>query len=156
MVREIAGQRSWPLYIFGATGRGKSFLAALLYCRWSGHHATFVRYVDLVDQAMKASSQHQAGPWEMVKDRSLLVVDEIGVGASNEWRTEIMWKLLELRNGKPLILTGNLEPKELAGHFDARIQSRLAGGSFLEVGGRDQRTDGLPKRVHRVGEVSPR
>ncbi len=154
VIRSIASKKAFPIYIFGATGRGKSFLAALLYCRWSGLHAKFVRYGDLVEKVVESSSKQFRSPWEAVKEASLLVVDEIGIGVSNDWKTEIMWKLLEVRKDKPLILTGNLEPKELAGHFDQRIKSRLAGGSLLELCGRDRRADNLQKRLYRVGEVT--
>lgn len=164
-MRRIFGAKLFPILLHGAVGRGKSFLAATIFVRWSGT-ASMMRYSDFVSDAIKASREGsigrygangafcehtEAGWWRHLQEVGLVVLDEIGSGTSHEWRNEILWKLLEVRRGKPLLMTGNLDPKELAQRFDVRIQSRIIAGTLFELGGTDQRLDGLKSRIVRVG-----
>lgn len=164
LLRSQDAANRWPFYLFGPVGRGKSFLAALVYVRWRGS-AKMLRYVDLISNSLTVSKYgelsnytadgrliefSEAGWWKHLADVGLLVVDEIGSGMSHEWRAEILWKLLETRKGKPLILTGNLSLDQVRHQFDDRIQSRLLEGTLIEFEGRDLRRDDLPTRIHHV------
>ena len=124
------------------------------------------RYSDFVGDSMKASKDGhigryasngvfceytEAGWWKHLEQVGLVILDEIGSGTGNEWRNEIMLKLLEIRKNKPLILTGNLDPKELLERFDARIQSRIVAGALVELTGKDHRVTGIESRVLKIG-----
>lgn len=86
--------------------------------------------------------------WTRLRDQGLVVIDEIGTREATAHRYDTFRDLLEIRKGKPLIVTGNLKPTgPLAQVYDDRIQSRIAAGVLMEVKGNDRRMDGLAGRV---------
>lgn len=124
-----------------------------------------MRYSDFVSDSIKASREGsigryaangafcehaEAGWWKHLGEVSLLILDEIGTGVMHEWRNELLWKVLEIRKNKPLLLTGNHAPVELGERFDQRIKSRICAGTLFELSGRDLRSDGVKSRVVRV------
>ncbi len=145
-----------PVYIHGATGRGKSFLAARVFVGVS-LWPNWYRYGDFVDGVIRSSKGDGVAGWLKIEEAKLLIIDEIGIGAVTEWKNEIMWKILELRKDRPTVLTGNIKPTELTKIFDARIASRIVAGSLVEVDGHDLRAewinnkDELSRRVIKVG-----
>lgn len=157
--------KAFPIYLSGTVGLGKSFAAAMVYTRWQGPSVTFLSYADLIGLSIRADKDGSisriigsgqmvdltaAQWWKWLTDVSLLIVDEIGTGMAHEWRREMLWKVLEIRKGKPLLITGNLSSKGLTEQFDARIQSRIMAGTFIELVGSDKRLEGLRGRVHRI------
>ena len=164
LMRQQATAGGWPLYLFGAVGVGKSFVAASVFVRWRGT-VSMLRYCDLIANSIHVTKYgelsrynerdilceySEASWWRYLADVGLVIVDEIGSGVPHEWRNELFWKFLELRKGRPLILTTNVDPDAIHEQFDGRIESRILAGSLIEVTGRDQRRDGLKARVHRV------
>lgn len=164
LMRTVNDRGAWPLYLFGPVGRGKSFSAALVYVRWTGS-AMFLTYSDLIALSIRADKEGTVsrtlpggqiveyaagGWWKWLADVQLLVVDEIGTGMAHEWRCEMLWKCLELRKQKPLILTGNLSLEGIGQQFDARIKSRILAGTAIELAGVDQRAIGLKDRIGRI------
>ena len=163
-MREALRRDLWPMYVWGSVGTGKSFLAANAFCAYLGATAKFVRFCDFIGDAISLEKEgeivrwqhgrcceiNQASFWRVIETTGLIVVDEIGTGTANEWRNELFWKLLEVRKGRPLILTGNIPPRDLHTQFDLRIESRLCEGQFFEVSGRDHRLSGLEQRIHKV------
>jgi DNA replication protein DnaC len=164
-MRQAFAERMTPIYLFGSVGLGKSFAAAMVYANWHGPSVTFLAYADLINLSIRAerdgavSRTLQSGQavdmtagqwWKWLTDVGLLIVDEIGTGMSHEWRREMLWKVLEFRKGRPLLLTGNLSPGGLLDQFDARIQSRILAGAVIELVGSDKRLTGLKQRIHRV------
>lgn len=150
-LRDVFREKMFPVYMYGPTGVGKSFASALVYCRYGCgdpfFDAWFIRFSNLTDDMMTKSKAGMPTPWERItRDRQLIVIDEIGSGAKNEWRNEILWEILERRRGKPLILTSNLTPDELLTRFDARIQSRIMQGSLIALLGKDKRVEGLSEK----------
>lgn len=151
----------WPVYTWGPVGAGKSYLAVNAFVVFAGT-VKFYRWCDFIGDAMGLEKEHEivrwqngrcceishASFWRVIETVGLLVIDEIGTGTPNEWRNELCWKLLELRKDKPLIVTGNIDPRELHQQFDVRIQSRFCDGQFYEVRGRDQRRIGMEGRIH--------
>lgn len=90
----------------------------------------------------------QNGFWQRIERLGLLVIDEIGTRDATAHRYDAFLQILDRRKGKPLILTGNLDPvKSMADVYDQRIQSRIAAGVLLEVRGNDRRMDGIVKRI---------
>lgn len=156
----VLRNRIWPTYIYGPTGSGKTYLAADAYRRFPGT-AKWTNFSQTMSDAIALEkdgyinrwiSGHNceitnSSFWSVIESVRLLVIDEIGIGCDHEWKTEMFWRVLRLRKDKPLILTGNIAPKDLPGKFDVRIQSRLCQGQFFELSGRDQRLVGLKTRV---------
>ena len=159
-IKRLYNEKLFPIYLYGPTGRGKSFLAARVHIAaplWP----RFESYGDFIEETIQASKGNGYAPWERLRElKGIFTVDEIGVGVPNDWKNEIMWKLLEVRRDKPLLLTGNLTPGELAKHFDARIASRIIAGSLVELDGVDQRSNWLndksevERRFVKIGKKS--
>lgn len=156
----------YPIYLFGDVGVGKSFAAALVYCRWPERRSVmFSSYVELINTAIEAERSREVTRtlddgrviemtkgqwWKWLAEVSLLVIDEIGTGNAGEWRIEMLWQVLEKRKGLPTLLTGNILLSDLESRFDARIQSRILEGHQIWVTGADRRRQGLENRVHKV------
>ncbi len=73
----------------------------------------------------------------------LCVLDEIGVGSTaSDFRLDALLEVLNTRCDhpvKPLIVTSNLEPKEIERAYDDRVASRILAGTVYHVGGDDRR-----------------
>jgi len=88
------------------------------------------------------------GLWNRIRKMGLMVIDEIGTRDASPHRYDALLRLLDTRNGLPLILTGNIEPGEaLARIYDERVQSRIASGVIVHVTGNDRRMDGIESRI---------
>lgn len=153
-LRRLVKDRLYPIFIHGATGRGKSFLAVRAFVGFNSRDgATFLRYGDFVEETIRASKNGQIGSFPAIRDTGLVVLDEIGSGISNEWKNEILLRVLDVRREKPLIITSNVKPSELPQVFDARIASRILAGSLLELCGEDIRRNWISDPVERSRRV---
>lgn len=163
-IREFAKAGSWPIYLKGQPGRGKSFVAAAAFRRWKTSPAIWMSFVDFADRSMRVAKDGEMGMyifgnfcefsreswWRRFGNASLVVIDEIGSGMTHEWRNECFWNLLEARRKQPLIMTGNLRLDELADKFDERIESRINAGSIISFEGEDMRLEGIKSRSAKV------
>jgi DNA replication protein DnaC len=147
---------AWPLVIAGDVGAGKSCLAALLLslvpdrsarmfdcstllahvmeCRTSPSGATLM---PLLDGGSVDRTESQILRW--IDQMSLLVLDDVGVRALTEPQSEALLRIVNLRHGKPLIVTTNIKPENLADLVGPRIYSRLRPGTVIWMGGEDLR-----------------
>lgn len=88
--------------------------------------------------------------WDAVQRCDFLVLDEIGTRADLESRVDTLNRVLDLRCGKPLLMTGNVSLAALESHFDARVASRIIDGFVVEMTGRDMRYEGAKNRARKV------
>ena len=161
-IRACERNRTWPLCLWGSTGVGKTCAAAVAYSLWrpsAGWHTLadvceFLKGFQTAPmQLLRLNRQSsvelsQNGFWQRIERLGLLVIDEIGTRDATAHRYDAFLQILDRRKGKPLILTGNLDPvKSMADVYDQRIQSRIAAGVLLEVRGNDRRMDGIVKRI---------
>ncbi|MFM9963354.1 MAG: hypothetical protein ACKV2Q_19260 [Planctomycetaceae bacterium] len=155
-VREVESviQRSrWPLYVFGHQGRGKSCLAALVHQVWPSR-AVWFDLSDLLSQVKtcrRDGSVDVAGPdgrifefsevamFDRLCNAGLLVLDDLGCRTPTDVDIEILTRAVNARDGKPLIVTANLDAGELNKAFGARLASRLLAGVPLCLAGSDRR-----------------
>lgn len=163
-IRSAGRAGHWPIYIHGEVGVGKSFLAAWAYCHWPGTSVQMLNYCDFANTAIQAAKGEEvsymasngskvlmsgAGWWNWLDRVGLLIIDEIGSGYVGEWRSEDFWKLLELRAGRPLIMTGNDTIGTISQRFDLKVASRIMAGTIIGITGQDRRRDGIENRVFR-------
>lgn len=78
--------------------------------------------------------------WESIAKSPLIVFDELGCrDRVSDFQYETAKRVLDKREGKPLVVISNLTLKTLAELYDDRFCSRLAAGTVLGVSGDDRR-----------------
>ncbi len=128
----------WPWYFHGPAGRGKTYIAAAIYRHWAGDSAAFwMTHKVLYDFVMDRHTAHSI--LNSVRAADLLILDDIAVREPSGAQLDALLQILNARDGKPLIVTGNLAPRELNAVLDERCGSRICGGSVFEVLGDDRR-----------------
>jgi len=154
------GRSAWPLVLYGATGSGKSCLAACLF-RWfpspndPRHPVLWVQAAAEVRALTTAWREGQAPvlsqTTDMVVERSehwllsrmrdaaFVVLDDLGLRTPTESQQDAVLEIINARSGKPTVITTNLSMQRLAQTYDDRIVSRLAAGVAISVQGQDRR-----------------
>lgn len=169
-IRDAHRKRAWPIYLTGPTGTGKSSAAACCFrraiatdCEAASNDNQWPRYITwpvfcsrlitarvdgitIQNEDGRTYQADEAAWWRRWSTKRLVVIDEIGLRTANEVRHEAMWQLLEHRRGLPTIVTGNLDAEGLTNTFDDRVLSRLLAGTWIRVGGVDQRLIGVENR----------
>lgn len=158
----VAGRADWPLFLHGPPGTGKT-CAALALCDylwpWQQRYATAG---DLTSRVMAtfgtgerfdwrpfgpySESRYQPGnrpngePWGTTSGALLVVLDELGTREKvTDTHYETVQKLIDLREGLPLILIANPDIAGIGRLYDARIASRCEAGTVVELKGKDRR-----------------
>ncbi len=158
---KVVNEKTWPLYIFGEAGRGKTFSAAAIYRRWPDSTGTKPRWIDFqpwlrlvmtarrdgtvwqYHPATKTSSETtENGLMLQIANASVVFLDDCGIRSDSDAQQSAFLEILNIRKGHPLIITGNHEPKVLHKVFDSRIASRLMSGTMFKVSGPDRRMQG--------------
>lgn len=95
-----------------------------------------------VDMGGQIGGTSEAGLWRIYVDQmDWLFIDDIGVRTPTDAQYDIVFRLVDSRQGKPTVYTGNLNPKELEATFDGRISSRLLRGTCINFASQiDKRT----------------
>lgn len=128
------------LYIHGSYGAGKSHLAAAI-CHERQQRGAVVRYrsVPGMLDALRRE-MNRSGESDLMQDLitcDLLVLDDIGTEHLTAWAEERLFRIINERQGKALILTSNLHPIDLQNRPDrtekinARIGSRIDGNAMM-------------------------
>jgi len=145
------GQLKWPLFLHGPVGTGKSCAALCLIDHVAKSEfwampalVDFVRNVQAGRQDWyecgRGGTWTTKGWWQRVANMPLLVLDDVGLReVSDDFQMETLFLALEARDGKPLILTSNLDPKEIQQLYNVRIRSRACSGIVYHLRGRDRR-----------------
>lgn len=144
----------WPLVLWGAAGVGKSYAMALLYQR-TPLHAFWYRLEEFVADVMTCRregavsksinggavfSRTEFKLWEYAANsRAVWCLDDFGTRKLTPAGFEVVFRLIDLRQKSPTIITTNLKPEAIEGMYDARIASRILGGTVVEVTGEDRR-----------------
>lgn len=144
-----AGELPWPLFLWGPPGTGKTCAALLLLDHASGMYWTPDELAEDMILASKGQVHYESGRgvtpkalWREIGQRPLVVVDELGVRSKvGEWQYQCLKRLLDAREGKPLVGISNLNLKEIVQVYDDRIASRLAAGTVFHLAGKDRRLE---------------
>jgi DNA replication protein DnaC len=141
LLRVWKGDGDEPSIVFlcGATGCGKTHLAAATIHRWieaKRAGALFVLTGELLASLRRGFSDGTAaGNLDQAKFAKLLVLDDIGSEMATDWVRETIYMLINYRMNwlKPTIITSNLLPSEISKTYHARLASRLAGGLAIDM-----------------------
>jgi DNA replication protein DnaC len=141
------GHDAEGLYLSGQVGTGKTHAAWTAVTEWciatgtvphtpretgvegwstAGPTVIFARMVDLLDDFRPGGESVQR-----VRDcqrAHLLVIDDLGAEKPSEWTQERLYSVIDHRyaNCMPLLVTGNIPPRQLAEQTGDRVASRLA------------------------------
>lgn len=144
----MSGEAPWPLFVHGSAGTGKS-CAALVLLDYAG--GLFFTGSSLADEMIRSQQGRLPGRetgrpiwpeqlWEEIGKTALVVLDDLGGrDRVSDFAYEVTKRLLDEREGKPLVVTSNLGPARLAQLYDDRVVSRLVAGTVLEMAGADRR-----------------
>ena len=138
----VTGHAKWPLYLYGAPGRGKTCAALALL-----DHVQHGIYTTVSDLVAKAATVMNRGPgvaWHLAEPGKcqLMVLDELGTREKvGDFHYETVQRAIDIRQGAPLVLISNLNLETLARVYDARIASRAGAGTVVELKGRDRRIE---------------
>lgn len=150
-IRAASKENRFPLFIHGGTGTGKTCLAALLFRR-----VTWPMWRRCDDFLLTLATSRGDSSFVAQKDRaancSCLFLDDIGLREPTETMQQILFDLLELRKGKPTVITSNHSPETLKELYDDRIRSRILAGTIIEIAGSDRREGQGKRHLARSGE----
>ena len=138
------GLQSWPLYIWGEAGSGKT-CAALLVCDWAGR-AVYYTQADLCNELIAAGngSHTWTGAYKMTvpeiwrawERANVTVLDELAERTTvSDYQCEVVKRAIDLRENKPSIVISNRSIAEIANIFGDPIASRLGGGTSVKCKG---------------------
>lgn len=151
--------QDWPprkplLLLTGSVGAGKSgYAVGITRGLWQRHHKVgrYIKAKGLIDRFFASFSQNRLTPDERTGETTedihneldrapLIVLDDLGTETDSRVAYAEILNLIDGRtaNGRPLIVTTNLEPMSL----DERIRSRLKDterGLWLQFTGADRR-----------------
>jgi DNA replication protein DnaC len=135
-------QGRW-LTLSGTTGTGKTHLAKKLCACWNergGHRiisesmtkplqlqpAFFVKWTDFVDSQRAG----EYGEMEKLKRAHYVALDDIGTERDpTDFAKELLYKLLNAREGKWTVITTNLTLEAIKRDLDVRVASRIVRGT---------------------------
>ncbi|MCP5087516.1 MAG: ATP-binding protein [Rhodobacteraceae bacterium] len=143
-------EKPWPLLIVGPVGAGKTCAGLLLCDVVGGRYHTVSslrqRQVDAkmgrlyTDSYFSAAKVTEAEMWGEVQLSRLFVLDELAADpGAKEPERQMVQSVLDHREGKPLLLLSNRDPKEIAEIYGGPVGSRAAAGTILWHRGEDMR-----------------
>lgn len=144
---EAPASEARGLYLWGAAGTGKTRLAATAaWARLEGRHPLRWVSVAVLLASLEASfsDRERQHALRLLTGDGPLVLDDIDKVNPSESKRAQLFAAIDRRvsAGVPLLVTGNLSPKDLESKLDAPIASRILGfslGRTFEMDGPDRR-----------------
>jgi DNA replication protein DnaC len=146
-------------YLYGRAGTGKTALAEVVYTyilnenkRYeAGERDDYIASVGWINITQKLRDIQEGWKYkepkrvnttewlfDYSKRRKVLIIDDLGAGALNDWQKEILYTLYDgrLAEGYSTITTSNLFPEELQKKVDDRLYRRIVeAGLAYEITG---------------------
>jgi hypothetical protein len=158
VITELAAGRSrWPLFVTGCAGSGKTNVLRVVCDYGSGLYGTLDDWFDGLLACVRGEARERSWSgelevtpalyWRRLAEATLVAVDEVahrGNVVAHHFGTPydhagFLKRLLDVREGLPLLVASNL-PLEAAGAaYDERVASRLGAGSVYMMMSGDRR-----------------
>lgn len=149
----FAGNATWPMFMFGPAGTGKTCAALCLLDHVGGWYRELPELCqELIDiefgRKYSEGAENEGGGrkifpdgfWKGYARQPLVVLDEIGCrDRVSDQHYQTLKSALDKRAGRPLIVLSNLTLGRIEKLYDDRIASRLGAGTVIELGGADRR-----------------
>lgn len=155
---DFTPQTNTGLIFFGRAGAGKTHLAMAIarhVIEQKQLGARVARTVELLADIRKTFSEHDGyraeNETELIQKLAyvpLLVLDDLGAEKISDWVKEVFYRIIDQRwlEQKPIIVTTNLNLKELEEKIGDRIVSRIAGMCMpIEMQNEDFRIENAPR-----------
>ncbi len=140
------------LVISGDPGIGKSHIAVAITNALAKEHSVLflksTNLLDLIKETYSNAPHSEMDVMNICRDVDLLVIDDLGAeyskpGDSESWASDILFKVIDSRLGKSLIITTNYSESLLEqkyGYNGKRITSRMSDGAEkIRIVGKDRR-----------------
>ena len=155
---DFTPQTNTGLILFGKAGSGKTHLAVAIVRQVIERKqiaAKVARTVELLADIRKTFNDHDGyrveNESELIQKLAyvpLLVLDDLGAEKISDWVKEIFYRIIDERwlEQRPIIVTSNLNLKELEEKIGDRIVSRIAGMCIpIEMQNQDYRIENAPR-----------
>ena len=147
-------QASGNLLFVGGTGLGKTFLSACVARvvadrGYSVMYETAGRLFSKLEQAKFSPTEESRREAAKFLECDLLIIDDLGTEMPGQFVTAALYSLLNdrLLEGKPMVISTNLNVDEMARRYSPQIASRLHGGftrlTFVGSDIRIQKSNGV-------------
>lgn len=140
------------VFLFGACGSGKTYLAATFVKHWAnkfiyskGFDIDFVSSFKVLLEIKQTYQNKRFSESEIIEKYSnigLLVIDDLGSENVTDWSISSLYQIIYNRINflKPTIITTNKTIDELS-QWDDRLSSRFASFKIFNLGNRDRRVE---------------
>jgi DNA replication protein DnaC len=119
------------LVLYGPSGYGKTTqIKALMTAYVRHHHQSVVYYTEAGAYNALTQFEHKeevAKVRARIQSASLLVIDDYGTAAASDYRSELLYELVDhvYRTGRRIIVATNLDEEKMWGRADDRVNRRL-------------------------------
>lgn len=136
------------LYLYGKSGLGKTFLCNCIAKELLDKGKSVLYFTaanlfkTLENETFKNDTKEQDGFYDLISDADLLIVDDLGTEFQTSFTSSEFFNIINMRyiKKKPVVISTNLDPKDIIDKYSDRIISRLYGNyEFLEFTGEDIR-----------------
>jgi len=145
-VAESPGQVYNPLFIYSASGLGKTHLVSAIAHQAReqrpGYGAAYVTVDEFVEDLHDAVSAGELDPFKQRwREHDIVLLDDVQfLTGQRETQTELLRLFNQLqRSGKQIVMASDRPPGEIP-DVDARLVSRLSGGLVVDIGEPDFET----------------
>ena len=143
LTRQILNGENMNVFLYSSeSGTGKTHLGFSMLnainenCfKWKDNNnrqlkclaVSFLTLADKISQSISEGENKQAYYIELIKNADVLLLDDIGVEKTSDFRTNLLFDILENRaETKTTIFTTNLDDKELLNKYGKRVFSRMS------------------------------
>lgn len=132
-------KRGVGVIFIGPVGTMKTSMAAAIaqHLLRNGRSAMFVPLAELFDNLVRMSKQKDNAEYlafeSRLKETSLLILDDLGTEYPGDWIRNKVDAIISNRYNRmrPICITTNLVPGEIAGRYQERVYDRLKGSSLV-------------------------
>ncbi|MDO4778117.1 MAG: ATP-binding protein [Tissierellia bacterium] len=139
---ESFNTKSPNLYLYGAVGTGKTYMVnciakAILDRGFSVLYQSVNELIDNLSTYQFSYSNEKISlkkKIDFIYNVDLLIIDDLGTEIISEMSKSLLFEILNKRivKRKPMVISSNIEPFDIADYYDARIYSRV-NGNFLPM-----------------------
>jgi len=142
------------LYLYGKSGLGKTFLCNCIAKELldGGKSVLYLSAAQLFKMLEKNTFKNETEEFgevlKLIFDADLLIIDDLGTEFQTSFTASEFFNIINLRyiKKKPVVISTNLEPKDIVDKYSDRVISRFYGNyDFLEFLGDDIRILKLTK-----------